>query len=104
MNRFDNDFEFKNTKKNQTFVFLITKSKKRQGSLVNYQSFAIPSTWRPELEFLKSLWGLGTEEEKGYHTGQPGYIGLRNSFLGINSGVPYMFKNTDSGVLLGQKE
>jgi hypothetical protein len=25
-----------------------------------------------ELEFLKSLWGLGTEEEKGYRTGPPG--------------------------------
>ena len=60
--------------------------------------------WSPELEFLKSLWGLGTEEEKVYHTGQPGYIGLWNSFLGIDSGVPYMFKNTGSGVLLGQKE
>jgi hypothetical protein len=23
----------------------------------------------PELEFLKSLWGLGTEEEEGYRTG-----------------------------------
>jgi hypothetical protein len=28
---------------------------------------------RPELEFLKSLWGLGTEEEEGYRTGPPGY-------------------------------
>jgi hypothetical protein len=28
-----------------------------------------------ELEFLKSLWGLGTEEEEGYRTGPPGYIG-----------------------------
>jgi hypothetical protein len=36
---------------------------------------------RPELEFLKSLWGLGTEEEQGYRTGPPGYIGWRNSFL-----------------------
>ncbi len=24
-----------------------------------------------ELEFLKSLWGLGTEEEEGYRTGPP---------------------------------
>jgi hypothetical protein len=31
-----------------------------------------------ELEFLKSLWGLGTEEEYGYSTGPPGYIGWRN--------------------------
>jgi hypothetical protein len=38
-----------------------------------------------ELEFLKSLWGLGTEEEKGYRTG---YIGWRNSFLGIDSWAP----------------
>jgi hypothetical protein len=41
-----------------------------------------------ELEFLKSLWGLGTEEEEGYRTGPPGYLGWRNSFLGINSGAP----------------
>jgi hypothetical protein len=27
---------------------------------------------RTELEFLKSLWGLGTEEELGYRTGPPG--------------------------------
>ncbi len=38
-----------------------------------------------ELEFLKSLWGLGTEEESGYRTGPPGYIGWWNSFLGIDS-------------------
>jgi hypothetical protein len=42
---------------------------------------------KPELEFLKSLWGLGTEEEEGYRTGPPGYIGWRNSFLGIDSGA-----------------
>jgi hypothetical protein len=53
----------------------------------------------PELEFLKkkSLWGLGTEEVEGYRTGPPGYIGWRNSFLGIDSGAPYTFKNTGSG-------
>ncbi len=44
-----------------------------------------------ELEFLRSLWGLGTEQEEGYRTGPPGYIGWRNLFLGINSGVPYTF-------------
>jgi hypothetical protein len=27
--------------------------------------------------------GLGTEEEEGHRTGPPGYIGWRNSFLGI---------------------
>ncbi len=47
---------------------------------------------------LKSLWGLGTEEEEGYRTGPPGYIGCRNSFLGIDFGAPYTFKNTGSGV------
>jgi hypothetical protein len=36
-----------------------------------------------ELEFLKSLWRLGTEDR-------------RNSFLGIDSGAPYTFKNTGS--------
>jgi hypothetical protein len=50
-----------------------------------------------ELEFLKSQWGLGTKEEEGYRTGPPGYIGWRNSFLGIDSGAPYTFKNTGSG-------
>ncbi len=49
-----------------------------------------------ELEFLKRLWGLGTGEEEGYRTGPPGYIGWRNSFLGIDSGAPYTFKNTSS--------
>ena len=44
-----------------------------------------PST---ELEFLKSLWGLETEEEQGYLTGPPGYIDWRNSFLGIDSWAP----------------
>jgi hypothetical protein len=54
-----------------------------------------------ELEFLKSPWGLGTEEEEGYPTGPPAYIGWRNSFLGIDSGAPYTFKNTGSeGVYL----
>jgi hypothetical protein len=53
----------------------------------------------PELEFLKSLWGLGTEEEEGYRTGPPGCIGWRNSFLGIDSGAPYTFKNTGSDMI-----
>jgi hypothetical protein len=47
------------------------------------------------------MW-LGTEEEEGYRTGPPGYIGWRNSFLGIDSGAPYTFKNTGS-VLLQEK-
>ncbi len=51
---------------------------------------------RTELEFLKRLCGLGTEEEEGYRTGPPGYIGWRNSFLVIDSGAPYTFKNTGS--------
>ncbi len=53
---------------------------------------------RAELEFLKSLWGLETEEEESYCTGPPGCIGWRNSFLGIDSGAQYTFKNTGSGV------
>jgi hypothetical protein len=56
-----------------------------------------------ELEFLKSLWGLETEEEEGYRTGPPGYIGWRNSFLRIDSGAPYTFKNTGSVHKMGQK-
>ncbi len=41
-----------------------------------------------ELKFLKSLWGLGTEEEEGYRTGPPG----------IDSEAPYTFKNTGSEI------
>ncbi len=51
-----------------------------------------------EMEFLKSLWGLGTEEKEGYRTGPPGYIGWRNSYLGIDSWATYTFKNTGSGL------
>jgi hypothetical protein len=39
----------------------------------------------PQLEFIKSLWGLGIEKEEGYRTGPPGYIGWWNSILGIDS-------------------
>ncbi len=49
---------------------------------------------------LKSLWELGTEEEEGYRNGPPGYIGWRNSFLGIDSGAPYTFTNTGSDTKL----
>jgi hypothetical protein len=52
-----------------------------------------------ELEFLKSLLGLGTKEKEGYRNGPPGYIGWWNSFLGIDSGAPYKFKNPGSGGL-----
>ncbi len=41
-----------------------------------------------ELEFLKNLWGLGSEKEWGCRTGPPGYIGWRNSFNGICSWAP----------------
>jgi hypothetical protein len=43
---------------------------------------------KPELEFLKNLRGLGTEYDLGFCTGKPGYIGYRNSFLGIDSWAP----------------
>jgi hypothetical protein len=43
---------------------------------------AADSSQGPELEFLTSLWGLGTEDEEVYRTGPPGYIDWRNSFLG----------------------
>jgi hypothetical protein len=42
----------------------------------------------PELEFLNNIWGLGTKMEYVYRTGPPGYIGWRNSFLGIYSWAP----------------
>ncbi len=50
-----------------------------------------------KLEFLNSVWGLGTEQEQGFCTGPPGYRGWRNSFLGIDSWTPKTFKNTGSG-------
>ncbi len=40
---------------------------------------------RPTGIFKQSIWGLGTEQEQGYRTGPPDYIGWRNSFLGIES-------------------
>ncbi len=52
----------------------------------------------PELEFLNSLWGLGTEQEQGYRTGPPDYISWRNSFLVIDSWAPQTFKNTGSAM------
>jgi hypothetical protein len=55
--------------------------------------------YHSELEFLKSLWGLGTEKEEGYCNSPPGYIGWQNSFLGIDSGAPYTFKNMGSALL-----
>jgi hypothetical protein len=72
----------------------------REESLQRKKEVAI-SAALAELEFLKSLWGLGTKEEEGYHTGPPGYIGWRNSFLGIDSGAPYTFKNTGSERRMG---
>jgi hypothetical protein len=56
--------------------------------LVCQFSFADPGWKHPELEFLNNLWGLGIEEEWGYRTGPPGYIGWRNSFLGIDFWAP----------------
>jgi hypothetical protein len=64
---------------------------------VYYKPSTHHTVLKTELKFLKSPWGLGTKEEEVYRTGPPGYIGWRNSFLGINSGAPYTFKNTGSG-------
>ncbi len=33
---------------------------------------------------IESMGTIGTDKEKGYRTGPPGYIGWRNSFLGID--------------------
>jgi hypothetical protein len=63
---------------------------------VGFLSENVKKLYNSELEFLKRLWGLGTREEEGYRTGPPGYIGWRNSFLEIDSGAPYTFKNTSS--------
>jgi hypothetical protein len=41
---------------------------------------------------FKESMGTRTEEEEGYRTGPPGYIGWQNQFLGIDSGAPYTFK------------
>jgi hypothetical protein len=50
--------------------------------------------------FKESMGAIGTEEEEGYRTGPPGYIGWRNSFLGIDSGAPYTFKNMGSVIVI----
>ncbi len=71
------------------------KAKKRHDISKN-QSGGFGKDPYSELEFLKSLWGLETEDKEGYRTGPPGYIGWRNSFLGIDSGAPYTCKNTGS--------
>ncbi len=73
-----------------------TKGLKRGIELIE-ESTGVEAWGTAELEFLKSLWVLGTEEEEGYRTGPPGYTGWRNSFLGIDSGAPYTLKNTGSG-------
>jgi hypothetical protein len=72
----------------------------REESLARKKEVAI-SAALAGLKFLKSLWGLGTEEEEGYRSGPPGYIGWRNSFLGIDSGAPYTFKNKGSERRMG---
>ncbi len=74
-------------------IFIIFNS---QSHSTIIHSFILHRLLRPELEFLKGLWGLGTGEEEGYRTGPPGYIRWGNSFLGIDSGAPYTFKNTSS--------
>ena len=60
-NRFDSDFVFKKTKKSELSFFLKTKGKKRKGSIVNYRSFAIPTTYcrMCSLRFENSLLTVG---------------------------------------------
>jgi hypothetical protein len=60
----------------------------RSAKLFGHSWWKIGDEISSELEFLKSLWGLGIEEEEGYRTGPPGYIGRRNLFLGIDSWAP----------------
>jgi hypothetical protein len=38
--------------------------------------------------FKQSMGARNREEEQGYRTGLPGYIGWRHSFLGIDSRAP----------------
>jgi hypothetical protein len=45
--------------------------------------------------FKESFWARN-RGGRGLSTGPPGYIGWWNSFLGIDSGAPYTFKNTGS--------
>ncbi len=40
------------------------------------------------LEFLNTLWGLGTQLEQGCRTGPTGYAAWRNWFLGIDCWAP----------------
>ncbi len=55
-NRFDSDFAFKKTKKSELSVFLITKGKKRKGSIVNYRRFAITSKNARTTVCLETEW------------------------------------------------
>jgi hypothetical protein len=58
-----------------------------KGIQMRYTHQTITFLRYPELEFLNNLWGLGSEKEKGYRTGPPGYIVWRNRFIGIDSGL-----------------
>ncbi len=57
----------------------ILENAKKHFSSIWFISYQLQKNWNTrilssaELEFLNSLWGLGTEE--GYRTGPPGYIG-----------------------------
>ncbi len=44
------------------------------------------------LEFQNNLWGLGTDRVVYTCTGPPGYIGLRNRFLRIDSCAPQQLR------------
>jgi hypothetical protein len=72
--------EEKRSKDNNLFTFSLLEN----NFFLPYPEFLACS----ELEFLKSLWGQGTEQEQGFRTVPPGYKGWRNSFLGINAGAP----------------
>jgi hypothetical protein len=45
---------------------------------------------------FKESMGARNRIGRGLSYRPPGYIGWRNSFLGIDSGSPYTFKNTGS--------
>ncbi len=71
------------------FLILLCLQKSSHLTLLTINLQTYRATLHTELEFLKRLWGLGTGEEEGYRTGPPGYIGWRNSFLGIDSAGPH---------------
>jgi hypothetical protein len=80
------------------FLYYFYSSGRRGKPLLHASLEVLQTGLKQSWNFKESMGAIGTEEEEGYRTGPPGYISWRNSLLGIDSGAPYTFKNTGSGV------